>query len=36
MTALGIIVAAFIIGHDIRKGLEKIADAIHEDPEAKP
>lgn len=28
MTAFGLIVAAPIIGHDIRKGLERVADAI--------
>lgn len=28
MTAFGLIVAALIIGHDVRKGLERVADAI--------
>lgn len=28
MTPFGLIVAALIIGHNVRKGLERVADAI--------
>ncbi|WP_257721760.1 hypothetical protein [Thauera humireducens] len=28
MSTIGLIVAALIIGHNIRKGLERVADAI--------